>query len=179
MIDCHCHLEQKEIYYNLNNLIPKFKKKLKFIISSCAHQEDLDKTLNIYSRFKPFVKICIGLHPQFIKEIKEKDIEKVILFIKEHKNVISGIGEIGLDYHWIKELLFREKQKSLFIRFIKLAQELHLPLIIHSWDSTLEAIEILEKQGLKGKKVLMHFLNRRLFPIGYERQKSFDALAPR
>jgi len=158
MIDVHCHLEQKELYERLDKLIPKWKKSLKFVISSCAHQEDLKKTLEIYEKYKPFVKICIGLHPEFIKELKEEQINGVIKFIHTHTNEISAIGEVGLDYHWIKEPLFREKQKDLFVRFIKLARELNFPLVVHSWDSTLDAIAILEKENMKNKKVLFHLL---------------------
>ncbi len=158
MIDSHCHLEQKELYNRLEKLIPKWKQELKHIISSCAHPQDLDKTLEIYEKYHPFVKICIGLHPEFIKELKEEDVERVIGFIKEHKDDISAIGEIGLDYHWIKEPEWQQKQKTLFKRFIELSKQLNLPLIIHSWDSTQDAIDILEQHGMKGKKVLMHLL---------------------
>ena len=158
MIDSHCHLEQKELYNRLEKLIPKWKQELKHIISSCAHPQDLDKTLEIYEKYHPFVKIFIGLHPEFIKELKEEDVERVIGFIKEHKDDISAIGEIGLDYHWIKEPEWQQKQKTLFKRFIELSKQLNLPLIIHSWDSTQDAIDILEQHGMKGKKVLMHLL---------------------
>jgi TatD DNase family protein len=158
MIDCHCHLEQKEYDAKLDFLIEEWKKKLKFVVSSCAHPMDLEKTLWIYERFKPFVKICVGLHPEFIKEVSEKDIKKVIEFIKEHKKDILAIGEIGLDYHWIKESKWQEKQKEMFVRFIQLGKELNLPLVIHSWDATEDAIKILESEGMKGKKVLFHLL---------------------
>jgi len=161
MIDIHCHLEQKELYGKLDDLIPKWKKELKFIISSCAHFEDLNKTLAIYEKYKPFVKICIGLHPEFIKELKEENIEGVIKFIHRHTSEISAIGEVGLDYHWIKEPFWREKQKDLFVRFIRLARELNFPLVVHSWGSTLDAIAILEKENMKNKKVLFHLLQGR------------------
>lgn len=161
MIDVHCHLEQKEYTGKLDNLILKWKKELKRIISSCAHFEDLDKTLEIYEKYRPFVKICIGLHPQFIKELKEEDIEKVILFIKKYKEKIVAIGECGTDYHWIKEEDWREKQKRMLTRLIELAKELNLPLVIHSWDLTLDAIEILEKEGMQNHKVLFHLLQEK------------------
>lgn len=158
MIDVHCHLEQKELYERLDKLVPKWKSELKFVISSCAHVQDLERTLEIYRKFKPFVKICIGLHPEFIKELKEEEIDGVVKFIHAHTSEISAIGEVGLDYHWIKEPEFREKQKDLFVKFIKLAKELNFPLVIHSWDATLEAIAILENENMGNKKVLFHLL---------------------
>jgi TatD DNase family protein len=159
MIDVHCHLEQKEYANKLDELIPKWKQTLKFIISSCAHPQDLQLTWEIYKKFRPFVKICIGLHPEYIKELKEDDIEQIISFIKLHQKDIVAIGEIGLDYHWVKEPEFQEKQKEMFRIFIKLAKELNLPIVIHSRDAREDTIQILKQEGMKDKKVLMHLMN--------------------
>jgi TatD DNase family protein len=82
----------------------------------------------------------------------------VIKFIKAHTNEISAIGEVGLDYHWIKEPEYREKQRDMFVKFIKLARELNFPLVVHSWDSTPQAIAILEQQMMQNHKVLFHLL---------------------
>ena len=156
MIDAHCHLEQKEYEGDLDNFISQWKKELKFIISSCAHKEDLEKTMELHRKFKPFVQICIGLHPEYIKEISEEDIKKVVEFIKNNKKDIVAIGEIGLDYHWIKEPEYREKQKEMFRVFIRLAKELGLPLVIHSRDAREDTIKVLEEERMQDKKVLMH-----------------------
>jgi len=158
MIDVHCHLEQHELYSRLEELVPKWEKELKNVISSCAHISDLEKTLEIYNRFKPFIRICIGLHPEFIKDIRDEDVLRVIKFIRMNLNHISAIGEVGLDYHWVKEPELQEKQKELFIRFIKLAKELNLPIVIHSWDATQNAIEILESENMQKHRVLFHLI---------------------
>ncbi|MEM4703304.1 MAG: TatD family hydrolase [Candidatus Pacearchaeota archaeon] len=161
MIDCHCHLEQKEYDGKLDFFMEKWRKELRFIVTSCAHPQDLKKTLNIYQKFKPFVKICIGLHPTYIKDINEKQINHVIQFIHYHLNKISAIGEIGLDYHYVQEQEAREKQKELFLKFIKLAKELNLPLVVHSREASEEAIKILEEEEMQRKKVLMHLLQEK------------------
>lgn len=161
MIDAHCHLEQKEYDGKLDELIERWKKGLRFIVSSCAHFEDLNKTIEIYEMYKPFVRVCIGLHPEFIKNLREEQIEAVFKFIRRHVNDIVAIGEVGLDYHWVKEPEWREKQKTLFIRFIRLAKELNLPLVVHSWAGEKEAIAILENEGMRKKKVLMHCLTEK------------------
>jgi TatD DNase family protein len=161
MIDSHCHLEQKDYEGKLETFIEKWKKDLSLIVSSCAHPGDLDRTLAIYNKFKPFVKICIGLHPEFIKEVDETQVKRTIEFIRKNRESISAIGEIGLDYHWITEPEFRQKQKELFIRFIDLAKELNLPVVTHSRDATAEVVEILEQRGMVGKKVLMHLMQDR------------------
>lgn len=163
MIDVHCHLEQKDYDADRENIIQQCKRELKFVVTCCAHPDDLEKTFEIYEKFKPFVHISIGIHPEFIKELKEERINEVIEKIKKNKNNISAIGEVGLDYHWVKEPEFREKQKELFRKMIALSKELELPVIIHCWNASEDTIEILEEEGMKNKKVLMHMFNDRRF----------------
>jgi len=158
MIDAHCHLEQNELYLKLDELIPKWKRELNFVISSCAHANDIDKTMEISRKFSPFVKICVGLHPEFIKGLKDEEILRVEKFIRKNFHDIVAIGEIGLDYHWVKEPGWQNEQKKLFIRLIRLGKELNLPLVIHSRAAVPDAIFILEQEHMKNHKILFHFL---------------------
>jgi len=118
-------------------------------------------TLKIAEKYQDFVFAIIGLHPEYIKELTEKQIKETIEAIKQNKNQIVGIGEIGLDYFWIKEKEWQEKQKQLFRKLINLAKELNLPLVIHSRSASEETIKILEDEGMKNKKVLMHLFQKR------------------
>jgi len=156
MIDVHCHLEQKDYDKDREQVIGQCKQELKALVTCSAHPEDLEKTLKIAKKHPRFIFCTIGLHPEFIKELSQKDIDDSIKAMEQNKNSIAAIGEVGLDYHWIKEEEWREKQKILFQKMIQLAKKLNLPLVIHSWDSTGDVIEILEQQGMKNKKVLMH-----------------------
>ncbi len=163
MIDCHCHLEQKE-FSDRDKIIKQCKQQLKAIITCCAHPDDLDLTFNLIKKYQGFVFCTIGIHPEFIKDINKKQIQETIEAIKKNKQNILSIGEIGLDYWWIKEQEqeWREKQKILFRRLIKLAKELNKPLVIHSRNASEDTIKILEKENIQ-QKVLMHlFQDRKL-----------------
>ena len=72
------------------------------------------------------------------------DLDNFISPVKE----IVGIGEIGLDYHYGKENI--DKQKWLFESQLKIAEELNLPVVIHSRDATLDTINILKKYRVRG-----------------------------
>ncbi|MEM4152589.1 MAG: TatD family hydrolase [Candidatus Pacearchaeota archaeon] len=163
MIDCHCHLEQKDYDKDRERIIEQCKQKLKALVTCAAHPRDITLTLELVKKYKGFVFCSVGIHPEYIKEISEKEINKTIKEIEENKREISAIGEIGLDYYWIKEPEWREKQKELFRKMIVLAKRLNLPLIIHSRDATEDAIKILEQEGMKNKRVLMHMFNDRKF----------------
>lgn len=78
-----------------------------------------------------------------------------ISFIKkyaENKKVVA-IGEIGLDYHYPETS--KETQKKFFIKQIQLANELSLPVVIHSRDADMDMLEIL-KQNKINKNFVMH-----------------------
>ena len=161
MIDCHCHLEQKDYNVNREEVIGQCREELKAIITCCAHPVDSSLTLEIAKKHSGFVFCVIGLHPEFIKELSEDQIRETIKIIGQNKDLVVGIGEIGLDFHWIKEPEWQEKQKELFIRMIQLAKELNKPLVVHARSAFKETIDILEQQGMKNKSVLMHMFQDR------------------
>lgn len=154
MIDAHCHLEQRDYNLDLDKVIEKCRKAgLKAIVTSCAHPEDLEKTMAIVSKYSD-IFATIGLHPEYIKELKPGDKKKTIDFIRKNKDKIVGVGEVGLDFFWVKEDSWRRKQAELFREFITLGKTLNKPLVIHSRDAFEETIQILEEE--KTKNVLMH-----------------------
>ena len=57
---------------------------------------------------------------------------KEIRNLAKHEKVVA-IGEIGLDYYWHKDNI--EFQKELFINQIEIANEMDLPIIVHTRDS--------------------------------------------
>lgn len=162
MIDCHCHLEQKDYEQDREYIIEQCKKELKAIISCSAHPKDIGLSVDISKSHQGFIFLALGIHPTYIKEISDDEIDEGISEIEKQSKEIVAIGEAGLDYYWVKEQEWQEKQKTLFIKLIQLAKKLNKPLIIHSRNASDDTISILEQEGMKGKKVLMHlFMDRK------------------
>jgi len=165
MIDCHCHIEQKDYNEDRDEVIEKCMKELKCVISSCAHYNDIQLTLDLIKKYPNFVFTCFSLHPEYIQDITREQIEELKGILrdevkkKQNKNIVA-IGETGLDYHWIKDPILRERQLKLFEEFIELSNELNLPLVVHSRESVDECITVLEKHNCK--KVLMHLFSGNL-----------------
>jgi len=158
MIDVHCHLEQKDYEKDRDEIIEKCKKELKAVITCCCHPDDFDLTMEMAEKYKNFLFATVSIHPEYIKEVNEEIVENFFKKIEENKEKIVGIGETGLDFI-TKEPEWREKQKELFVKFIDLAKNLNLPLVIHARKAFKEAIEVLEKSG--AKNVLMHFFTQK------------------
>ena len=154
MIDIHCHLEQKAYNDDRYSIIEKCQNQLKAIITSCAHPQNFDLTLEIVEKFKNFVFATAGMHPIYIKEFSNVEINSFIEKLKINRKKFVGVGETGLDYFWVKNENQRENQKKLFTQLISLAKQLELPLIIHSRDAYEDTIEILEQE--QARNVVMH-----------------------
>ena len=165
MIDSHCHLEQEDYDKDRADVIRECKAKLKAVVTCCADPRDWETTEALVKEYPKFVYAIAGIHPEFIKDFEKGEIRDFIEVIKKaaKKKTIKAIGEIGLDYYWIKEAVLRDRQKDLFIKLIQVSKELNLPIVVHSRDAVLECVSILEEQGMKDKKVLMHMMNDRSF----------------
>lgn len=71
---------------------------------------------------------------------------------KENKiDKIVGIGEIGLDYYWNAEN--KDVQNFAFIEQIKLANELNLPIVIHTREAVMDTLNILKQNPVNRKGV--------------------------
>jgi TatD DNase family protein len=154
MIDVHCHLEQPDFNNDRKEVIMRCKKELKSIITCCTCPKDFNLTLKMTEEYKDFIYCTIGLHPIYINKINEVQKDLFLEKIKSNKDRIIGFGEIGLDYDIIKDDDKKKKQKDLFKELISFSKSLGLPLIIHSRNSSSDAIKILE--NFNAKNVLMH-----------------------
>lgn len=85
----------------------------------------------------------IGCHPHDAKNMTED-------WLDAFKNLASGrrvkaIGEIGLDYHYMRSE--KDDQRYWFRRQIRLANELKMPIVIHSREADRETLDILLEEG--------------------------------
>ncbi len=167
MIDVHCHLEQKDFDKDRDKVIESCKGKLKALISCCADYKDWEITKKMLLKHKGYVFVTAAVHPEYIEQLDMKEVRDFIEVLRKEADEgnLVGIGECGLDYHWVKDPVWRDKQKEMFIAFIKLAKEVNLPVVVHSRDAYLECVQILEDQGMAGKKVMLHqFGDQKLVP---------------
>lgn len=163
MIDVHAHLESEDYSKDRQEVIDVCRKKLKAIVTCCADPKDWKRTKEIITKNKGFVFATAGIHPEFIGRIQAEETDAFFDVIRKEakEGNIIGIGEVGLDNHWIKEPVLRDRQKGLFIKFISLAKELNLPLIVHSRDAFPETVVLLEQHGMQNRKVLLHLFGDR------------------
>lgn len=145
-IDTHCHLE-KAFYNNIDNVILDNRNAdvLKIIVSGCNKDEILE-VVNYALEYED-VYLTLGFHPDCATKVSDEDINWLRKILVENEKVI-GVGEIGLDYHYGKE--DKVLQLDLFAKQLKIAEELNLPVVIHSRDATEDTINMLKNFKVKG-----------------------------
>ena len=126
MIDTHCHLEQPDYDKDRDEVIRRCKQQLQAVITSCANPALFGLTLQLVRNYQGFIFATASIHPSYVEKFSEEEIIEYIEQIKSNKDYLVAIDETGLDYNWIKEAEWQEKQKQLFVRLIVLAKQLQL-----------------------------------------------------
>ena len=91
----------------------------------------------------PFVYAAVGFHPEELEGAELSDLS-VIRELAAHEKVVA-IGEIGLDYYWVKDEAGREKEKEFFRAQLALAEELGLPVIVHDREAHGDTLAIVKE----------------------------------
>lgn len=153
MIDSHCHLEFEHFDEDRSEVISKSKEKIKAVVDSSADTETLEKVLKLSEKHPNCIFPTLGLHPTKALEKTNEEIKQYFEDIRRVRQKIVGVGEVGLDYHHIRDHSKRKECRQIFEDFITLSDELGLPLVVHSRDSMSDAMETLRK---KEGKVVIH-----------------------
>lgn len=145
-IDTHCHIF-KEYYDNIDEVINEMKDNI-IIVSgySSSSNREVIELVNKY----PNVYGTIGLHPEEVNNNSDSDFDFIIKNINNDK--IVGIGEIGLDYHYIDNN--KDLQKNVFIRQLNIARMYNKTVVIHSRDAINDTLNIIK--DYKDLKIVMH-----------------------
>lgn len=88
----------------------------------------------------PQVYAAVGIHPQDAQNYSETRIQTFYEWAAHPK--VVAIGEIGLDYY--RDYNPRDLQIQVFRRFLQLANETNLPVIIHNREADTDILPIVE-----------------------------------
>lgn len=141
LIDTHCHLSNED-YENVEEIIKNMDG---IMIANGCSDETNKEVIKLIEKY-PNVYGAIGIHPDEVDTVTEESFKLIEENISNPK--VVAIGEIGLDYYWVKDN--KEKQIELFRRQLDIATKYNKPVIIHSRDSIQDVFDILKEYKLKG-----------------------------
>lgn len=148
MIDVHCHLTFPSMKGSAPQVIEDSRSKMEAVVT-CGLVNDAKDALDLRWENRDIVYLTLGIHPEDVAGMRDEQIERHLDFIREHRKHVVGIGEVGLDYHWIKEQDVIKRCKSWLEKFLEFAREERLPVVLHSRKAEEDVFEIASKTDLK------------------------------
>jgi len=167
IIETHVHICEPRYDADREEMLQRsFENRVKKLINIGADIEE-NKRVAHFEREEVFKSI--GLHPHYIDKFNDAVFNEIKELIKETKKIVA-IGEIGLDY--FKSPSPKERQAEVLRKFLDIAKEYHLPVIIHSRDAHDDIYDILKEYNIEKKGVIHCFTGdydtaKKFIDIGY------------
>lgn len=139
-IDSHAHLTSDAVFENVDALLERAKHKgITEIINICTDASTLEKGIALALKY-PWVHTVAATTPHDVTT------EGELLFPLMEKHARNGdlvaVGETGLDYFY--EHSPKELQQHFLKRYLNLALECHLPVVIHCREAFDDFFKILD-----------------------------------
>ncbi len=152
IFDTHAHYDDEQFDMDREALLASMhENNVGAIINVGASLDGCRRSVELSEQYD-FIYAAVGVHPDEVGALDEEHFEWLRQTARSGKKVVA-IGEIGLDYHWDVEP--REVQKHWFIRQIKLARELNLPICVHSRDAAQDTFDVIAEHG-RGLSGVIH-----------------------
>jgi TatD DNase family protein len=147
-IDTHAHLNFPEFKSEVPAVLGRAREgHIERIINVGVDFETSKQSLDLARKY-PEIYAAVGIHPHCAKDLDIETKGKLIT-LANHEKVVA-IGEIGLDYYYLKRSSkyshapTREEQIFCFEQMLDLALETKLPAIIHSREADADILGILK-----------------------------------
>jgi len=173
LIDIHCH---GNLYLNLDEIIQDAKEAgVSKIISVGMSQLSLERIIEISDKHE-MIYPALGIHPEEVKMNKEieANLEDVCEYIKKNSKKICAIGEIGMDHYFVKNNDLYPLQREIFKEMLSLAQELNLPINLHTKGAEKEVFDLLPSYNIPNVNIHWYSGPEDLLKIGIERGYYFS-----
>lgn len=155
LTDAHVHLSEPEYSGHIEEVIADAKNAgVVALVTNSTDLKSCQNDIKLAEQYPQLVYAALGIHPWNVNFLKENEVQETIDFIQEHITKVKAIGEIGLDNKyesiWVK-------QTEVFDKMMHLAEQLDLPVIIHSRGTTELIVQMLPSYRVK--KVLLHWFS--------------------
>lgn len=159
-IDAHCHLDHS-LFSDVEDVIKRAKHAgLSKIVANGINPETNRNCLALSKKYD-MVECGMGIYPrdalkrevesgEYVTNTPDFSVDEEISFIRENKEDVVAISEVGLDFVHGQS----KQQIEDFEKMIQLALGLGKPIVVHSRKAEQKCVEVLESFPIK--KVVMH-----------------------
>ena len=152
LVDTHCHLDFPEFDSDREEVINRAKAAgIENIINVASSFDGSKRSVALANKYG-CVYASVGIHPHDAKELDASSFSALKDLAKDKK--VVAIGEGGLDYY--RNLSPAGLQQAAFKKFLHLAEETGLPLIIHCREAREDLLKIIKKEISAPVKGVVH-----------------------
>ncbi len=152
LFDSHNHIYMEHFENDREDVIQRAKDSgVIGMVTSSITPESFNLVRKLHLKYPNYIYHSAGYEPAKAAWVIENEIEKQIY---QHSKELVAIGEIGLDYYWVKDESHREIQRKIYRHFLELAVEFDLPVVLHTRNAEKDSINIAREYDLR--KVLLH-----------------------
>ena len=145
LTDTHCHLDYNKFDEDREAVIQRaLAAGVERIMIPALEYESSLAAIKLAAS-NPNIFAAVGFHPTDLDKWEKSSIEKLRNLILESSGLplrqreqapalqrkVIAIGEIGLDYYWVKETDKQAFQRDVLKQQLRLAQDVNKPVIIH------------------------------------------------
>lgn len=153
LIDTHAHLDDERFDNDRALVIENARKNgICNIINVGYNEKTILSTIDLINN-NDFIFGAIGWHPNNAHQIKESDYQWIEELVSNNSKILA-IGEIGLDYY--HDYAPKEIQQEVFVKQIRIAKRLGVPIIIHNRDAHQDVMNILKEEKADEIGGIMH-----------------------
>ena len=140
IFDTHAHYDDDAFDSDRESLLESLPAAgIGTVVNIAASPESIDACLGLAHTYD-HVYCALGIHPEHCAEMTEALLEEIRIKLQDPRAV--AVGEIGLDYYWPEPN--PEIQRYWFMRQLQLAQEVDLPVVIHSREAAADTMKIMK-----------------------------------
>ena len=151
-IDTHCHLDMLELSVEEALALAQEQQVSAFLTISV----DVDSLHFVQTTSQQYDCVfgSLGIHPHDAIQYNDMVSTDIATMIQQNSKILA-IGETGLDYHYMKSP--KQVQQSSFIAQLELAEQLQMPLILHTREAEEDTMQILRNYPISKKGVAHSF----------------------
>ncbi|MBF0337280.1 MAG: YchF/TatD family DNA exonuclease [Nitrospirae bacterium] len=145
MIDSHCHLEMRQFDDDREAVIQRARDcGIEAMMTIGADVDSSTAAIRLANAY-PFIYATVGIHPHNASTFAGPATYEQLKGLCADARVVA-VGETGLDYHYDHSP--RHVQRDVFVRHMELAQEVSLPLVIHSREANQDTLGLIKSNGV-------------------------------
>ena len=169
IFDTHAHYDDRSFDEDRDELLASLKDNgVGTVINVGASWRGCEAAVDLSHKWD-FIYAAVGLHPDEVGCLDDQTMEQLKKWAMEEQKVVA-IGEIGLDYH--NDVEPHDVQQEWFVRQMELANEVGLPIAVHSRDAAQDTWDLVSAHKGDARGVIHAFsasaeMAKRYIDLGY------------